>query len=187
MADSNQQVTQTTIPVSALGSLGFAPSADAAVTPKTRDIFDFSTPVDKLTGASIADALKNQKKEETEGAPERKPETGVDGQPKPIIPDAKLLNSIADGIHQDIVEAGKQDDVEGVKSGDAPVQGDKSDKAYKNALVSYIEKKIKKEEFQPYADFDEAKKDIKSYLNDFTNEELEELTETNNKTREETF
>lgn len=184
------QVTTTTIDVNALGSLGFAPTADAAVTPKTKDMFDFRTPTDKITGPSIAEALKNQKAADAPDKQEQTPELGIDGKPKAITPDINLLNTLADGLQQDMKEAAaNQDTPEGgaKPAGDIPVQGDKSDKAYKNAMVQYLKGKIEKGEFLPYEDFDESKEKITDYLNKFTNEDLEALAETNDRTRQEKF
>lgn len=181
--DANQQVSMKSVPVSTLADMGFMSGSSDPVTPKQRDIFDMSSPIDKIGATELTRQLEEKAKETETPENTTQPE-----KPKVATPNLHSLESIADGIHKTITDAAKEADEQNTTETTTTQEPQsKEDKAAKNSLVSFIKGKIEKGDFQPYDDFDESKQKLNEYLNSMTNEQLEELADTNYKIRENKF
>jgi len=168
-------VTTNTVPFSALEVGGFMPSASDVLTPKQKDIFgDFPSITDGLSGGDL--------NKELETAATTEP---VITNTEPAKTDDAELPTPKGGVNE-LEKLTNELTAEITKPVDTTTPPDKEEITGKRAMVKYLKKKIEAGEFQAYDDFDEGKQKLSDYLNNFNEEELESLIDTNRDTRETT-
>ncbi len=176
--DASQQVSVKNIPVSTLMDMGMMSGSEDVLTPKSRDIFDTTKPIDRINAQELSKQLEQKADADTNTDESAE-------KPKPQGPNLKSLDDIGEGIHKTIIDNAREADTNPEET--APVITTKEEKAAKNSLVSFLKGRIEKGDFQTYNDYDESKQKLGEYLNSMTNEELEELADSNYKTKEDSI
>lgn len=167
------------IALNALEGVGLLPTDAAVITPNQKDIFSESeSSIDQIGLDKLNEEIekKEQQKEETL-------EQGKEAEAKVSTP--KDLSGVAD-ILPDIEETFEKEGEPGTESG-VPESEDKTELKTKTALVKFLQKKIEAGHYQPYGGeggYDETKQELKDYLNGLTHDQLEDLIDLNQETRE---
>lgn len=185
--EANQQVQVNKISTDTLVNMGFMTGGESAVTPKQSDFFDFEKPIDKINSINLADQLKTAAEKPVE---EAKSDTSELAKPdKGAKPNMSNLESLADQLKGSILDqkSDEQESVEGNEGQQSAQPRSKEDKAAKNSMVTFLKSRIEKGEFQTWNDYDDSKQKLGEYLNGMTNEQLEELADTNYHQKEESI
>lgn len=164
--------TTERIAINALEGIGLMPTESAVITPKQKDIF--SGPEDsigKIGMENISKELENKEKE-TDNKDLKKADESISAISS-LVPDFK--------------EAIEKEVEPGMEASTPTESTDKTELKGKSSLVKFLQKKIEAGHYQPYGGdegYDETKHNLKDYLTTLTHDQLEDLIDLNNDTRE---
>lgn len=157
------------IAINALEGVGLMPTDAAVITPNQKDIF--SGPSDPISKIGMEEIDKELEEKVTE-----KPKSA--NTAKDILDLSTSLPDMGEAFEKE-VEPGAE--------GNEPEPVEKTEMKGKSSLVKFLKKKIEAGQYAPYGGengYDESKQKIDDYLTSLTYDQLEDLIDLNQDTRE---
>lgn len=158
------------IAINSLENIGLMPSDSAVITPTQKDIF--SGPNDPIEQIGIDKLNSELEQKDLENKKDR-------------TITSKNISDLSD-ILPDLSEAIEKEVEPGTENIIAETE-DKTEVKAKTALVKFLKKKIEAGQYAPYGGengYDETKQNLNDYLLSLTHEQLEDLVDLNQETRE---